>query len=59
MFPILYEDSGDGPVALMDPADPTKYLNLFAPPREEVFLLKPRSTFFLDGPHEWLVVVDT
>ncbi len=57
MFPILYEDSGDGPVALMDPADPTKYLNLFIKPRDEVTLFKPRSTFFLNGPHEWLVPV--
>ncbi len=58
MFPILYGDSGDGPVALMDPVDPTKFLNLFVKPRAEVFLLKPRSSIFLNGPTEWLVPVD-
>jgi hypothetical protein len=58
MFPILYKDSGDGPVVLMDPVDPTKFLNLFVPPLEEVYLLKPMSSFFLNGPTEWLVAVD-
>jgi hypothetical protein len=49
IFPILYEDSGDGPVALMDPRDPTKFLNLFIPPRQEVALLMSETTFFLNG----------
>jgi hypothetical protein len=54
IFPILYEDSGDGPVALMDPKDPTKYLNLFIPPRIELTLLMPETTFFLNGRTGWL-----
>jgi hypothetical protein len=55
MFPILYRDSGDGPIALMDPKDPTKFLNLFVKPSAEVLLLKPRTSFFLNGPTQWLV----
>ncbi len=59
IFPILYVDSGDGPVAIMDPKDPAKYLNLFVLPRHEVVLLKRVVTYFLNGRNERIIPLDS
>ncbi len=53
-----FVQGGDGAFALVDPSDPTRYLNLFLAPKHEVILYKPRSSFFLNGPYEWLVEVE-